>query len=178
MKYQYDIALSFATENQDLVEKVYHYLRAEEITVFFAPSPECQRILSGRSQREVFYEIFALKAKYVALFVSEFYLGREVPMEEASIAFAKHGDRGSVIPVYLDGTVLPTYMFNPKNQNYFRSNNVVEIAVHLAEKIKSNKSNNEEGAMRCGKQESNVRIVGNRAQKQVFINELKGHIEL
>lgn len=61
MKYQYDIALSFATENQDLVEKVYHYLRAEAITVFFAPSPECHRILNGRNQREAFYEILIEK---------------------------------------------------------------------------------------------------------------------
>ena len=58
MDYKYDIALSFATEDQKLVEKVYHYLRAENLNVFFAPSQEGQKVLSGKNQREVFYSIF------------------------------------------------------------------------------------------------------------------------
>lgn len=178
MKYQYDIALSFATENQALVEKVYYYLKAEELKVFFAPSKECQNILSGRNQREIFYEIFGLKAQHVALFVSEFYVKREVPMEEADIAFAKHGDRGGVIPVYLDGTVLPASMFDPKKQNYFRSDNAAEIAAHLAEKVKSYKLNNEDVSKKIEKGKGGMKISGNKAKKQLFINELKGNIEL
>lgn len=178
MKYSYDIALSFATENQVLVEKVYHYLKAEELKVFFAPSSECQKILSGRNQREVFYEIFGRKARYVALFVSEFYIRREVPMEEASVAFAKHAEGGSVIPVYLDGATLPTALFNPKSQNYFKSNNAAEIAVHLAEKVKLNKIENEKNPGKFVEQKGSMTISGNKAKKQVFINELRGTIEL
>ena len=34
MGYKYDIALSFATEEQQLVDKVYHYLKREGMTVF------------------------------------------------------------------------------------------------------------------------------------------------
>ena len=70
MNYQYEIALSFATEEQDLVEKVYRYLKAENVHVFFAPSSEGQIALSGKNQREAFYSIFGLNAQYVALFVS------------------------------------------------------------------------------------------------------------
>lgn len=88
MQQKFDIALSFATEEQNLVEKVYHYLRAEGLSVFFAPTPESQEILSGKDQKEVFYEIFALRAKYVVLFVSTNYIVKAVPMEEAEISFA------------------------------------------------------------------------------------------
>lgn len=136
MQYRYDVALSFATENKDIVDKVYHYLKAEGITAFFAPSPEAQVILSGQNGREIFYKIFGLESEYAALFVSKYYVEKEVPMEEATIAFNKHNGDGKVIPVYLDGTPLPKDMLDPKSTNYFVSNNAVEIASHLASRIK------------------------------------------
>lgn len=176
MNYNYKIALSFATEDQNLVEKVYHYLKAENIKVFFAPSPEGQIFLSGKNQREAFYDIFGLKAEFVALFVSQYYVSREVPMEEASIAFAKHANEGSVIPVYLDGTSLPIEMFNPKSMNYFKSDNPAVIAGHLAEKVKSGCNF---GGLNAAENEKNIiNISGNNAEKQVFIQTVNGSIEL
>lgn len=83
MDKKYSIALSFATENQELVEKVYYYLKAEGIPTFFAPARECQMDISGKNQSEIFYEIFGLRAEYVALFVSNSYVNKRVPMEEA-----------------------------------------------------------------------------------------------
>lgn len=71
MEKQFEIALSYATEDQNLVEKVYHYLKAEQVNVFFAPSKEGQVFLSGKNQREAFYSIFGKNARYVALFVSK-----------------------------------------------------------------------------------------------------------
>lgn len=136
MKYRYDVALSYATENKDIVDKVYHYLRAEKITAFFAPSPEAQVVLSGQNGREIFYRIFGMESEYVVLFVSKYYVAKEVPIEEATIAFNKHNGDGKVIPIYLDGTPLPKDMFDPKSTNYFVSINAVEIASHLANRIK------------------------------------------
>lgn len=136
MEYRYDIALSFAMENEAIVSKVYHYMRAENIKVFFAPSPEAQTVLCGKNQREVFYRIFGVEAEYAALFVSKEYVAKEVPMEEANIAFSKHKGDGKVIPVYLDGTPLPKEMFDPKKWNYFSSSNPAQIAAHLADRIK------------------------------------------
>ena len=174
MNNQYQIALSFATEDQKLVDAVYHYLRVEGINVFFAPSREAQVILGGRNQREVFYDIFGLNAEYVALFVSKNYIAREVPMEEARIAFAKHGDDGSVIPIYIDGTPLPESMLDPKNTNYFRSDNPAEIATHLAARVrmsyKANKRAVNPPDLEREKQKTNEFIAeGNTAQCQVFI---------
>lgn len=168
---KFDIALSFATEDQNLVEKVYHYLRAEGLSVFYAPSPEAQEILSGRNQREVFYEVFALRAKYVALFVSQNYIVKAVPMEEAEISFAKHGDNGTVIPIYLDEAVLPESLFDAKKTNYLRSNKPAVITAHLAAKIKSSEITSEKRPARSQSGGNTMNINGNTAGIQTFIQQ-------
>lgn len=178
---RYQVALSFATEEQALVEKVYHYLKAEGISVFFAPASECQVILSGRNQREVFYEIFGMKSEYVALFVSINYINKDVPMEEANIAFSKHGDNGSVIPIYLDGTELPKDMLNPKETNYFKSKDPVKIALHLATKIKTEKvsyKKNHEDAFNIEPPDSIMMVSGINGRNVFNINKLEGDINL
>lgn len=177
MKYEFKIALSFATEEQNLVEKVYYYLKAEGISTFFAPSPEGQTFLSGKNQREIFYDIFGLKSEYVALFISKNYITREVPMEEASIAFSKHSSDGKVIPIYLDGTALPLDMLDPRKINYFKSNNPVTIANHLAAKIKSVDSSYKKNSAPI-EPRGVMNIKNNTAEKQIFIQQLDGSINL
>lgn len=78
MNYKYKIALSFAMPEQEIVETVYHYLKSKGITVFFAPTAEAQVELSGRNQREVFFDVFSNQSEYVALFVSQNYIKRKV----------------------------------------------------------------------------------------------------
>lgn len=129
---QFNIALSFATENQPLVETVYNYLKGQDFRVFFAPSQEGQAFISGKNQRQVFYRIFGLEAEYAALFVSKEYVRKKVPMEEARIALINRVGKGTVIPIYLDGTPLPDDLFDPRQTNYFRSKDPVAIAAHLA----------------------------------------------
>lgn len=177
MSHTYKIALSFAMEDENLVEKVYHYLKAEGIHVFFAPSSEGQIYLSGKNQREAFYNIFGLETEYVALFVSKYYVIREVPMEEAAIAFAKHGDKGNVIPIYLDGTALPMEMFHPKNTNYFKSNSPAVIANHLALKVRDSGSRQGE-AFLPEKERDIMNIRDNTAEKQVFIQSVRGDLTI
>lgn len=175
MNYQYKIALSFAMEDKNLVEKVYHYLKVKEINVFFAPSSEGQVFLSGKNQREAFYDIFGNQAEYVALFVSKYYVAKDVPMEEASIAFAEHADNGSVIPIYLDGTPLPSNLFDPKNTNYFKSNNPAQIAKHLSEKIKLS-NNFRQKKDNYGRTVNIMNVENNKAYNQTFISEVNGNI--
>lgn len=177
MEYSYKIALSFAMEDKEIVEKVYHYLKAEGLSVFYAPASECQMVLSGKNQREIFYEIFGLKAEYVALFVSQSYIVRKVPMEEASIAIAKHSENASVIPIYLDGTALPENLFNPQDTNYFRSDNPAEIANHLAAKIKAKNDVNPK-PLKQSHTNGIMNIKGNKAENQIFIQTINGSIEL
>lgn len=180
MKFKYDIALSFATENQEFVNKVYHYLRQEGMNVFFAPAPECQIILSGQNQREIFFNIFGNQSRYVALFVSKDYVIKDVPMEEAGIAFAKHSLNGTVVPIYLDGTKLPESLLDPKQINYFVSNSAPTIAVHLAEKIKVAKESDQGEKLnkrKVDRRGGNVfNVIGNVGKNQIFIQEMKGNI--
>lgn len=178
MNHHIKIALSFATEQQDLVEKVYHYLKAEGINTFFAPSTEGQILLSGENQREIFYNIFGLNSEYVALFVSRNYVVREVPMEEARIAFAKHGANASVIPVYVDGTSLPAELFDPKETNYFRSDNPAEIAAHLASKIRTGKCNVQQNMVAVEGRGGMMNIHGNQAEKIVNIQNFHGELSI
>lgn len=177
MNPKFKIALSFATEEQKLVEKVYHYLKAENISVFFAPSSECQALLSGENQREVFYSIFGMKSEYVALFVSKNYIVKDVPMEEANIAFSKHSSDGKVIPIYLDGTPLPPDMFDPRSTNYFKSDNPAAIASHLSAKIKYTDFIYKETDSSITS-ENTMNVSGNTAKKQIFIQQLNGNIDL
>lgn len=176
MSFTYDIALSYAKENENLVDKVYHYLLAEDIQVFFAPSPEGQIYLSGKNQREVFYNIFGLDAEYVALFISKEYVDKEVPMEEAAIAFAKHGCNGTVIPVYLDKTILPVSMFDPKSTNYFKSSSPAAIANHLATKIRQESSFQKEKT-EIEKTSNKMIIKDNIANQQIFIQSFQSEKE-
>lgn len=176
MKSEFDIALSFATENQPLVENVYHYLRAKGFRVFFAPSPEGQTFISGKNQREVFYQIFGWEAAYVALFVTKDYVRKQVPMEEACIALTERKGTGTTIPVYLDGTPLPDELFDPKQENYFASDNPVVIASHLAARCRQSVSS--PPAQSNTQELGGMHISGNVAEKQVFIQKLIGNLNL
>ena len=60
----FDVAISFAMENEELADTIYHYLKAEGLSVFYAPAPECQSILSGENQREIFYRILEYKTSF------------------------------------------------------------------------------------------------------------------
>lgn len=168
----FDVAISFAMENQELADTVYHYLKAEGLSVFYAPAPDCQSILSGENQREIFYRIFGLESKYVILLVSKYYVEKQVPMEEARIAFSKHGGDASVIPIYLDKTELPEELLDAKKQNYFSSDNAAEIASHVASKVnKLKKQEEEKDVFGSGSIMKNER---NRAETQIFIQNYNG----
>ncbi len=168
---QYDVALSYAKSEQSLVSDVFHYLKAEGLNIFFAP--ECQSDLSGENQREVFYKIFGIASHIVVLFVSENYIVRDVPMEEARIAISKHSKNGRVIPVYLDSAILPKEIFDPKSYNYFQSNSAAVIANHISERYKliTNKAQNNEKPEHMVS--STMNNSNNQAQNQIFINNFK-----
>ncbi len=165
----YDIALSFSMNEVNLVKDVFFYLKAEGYNVFFAP--ECQEVLSGKNQREVFYNIFGLSSDYVILFVSESYLTKKVTMEEAQIALSKLGKTGRVIPIYTDHSELPVELLNPSEFNYFKENRAAFIAAHISEKINSqkqikSKQNHEHN-------NGSMNNINNKATNQVFINKIQ-----
>lgn len=94
-------------------------------------------------------------------------------MEEAKIAFSKIGGAGRVIPVYLDKTPLPEEMLNPQEFNYFPSNDAVEIAAHVADKI-----NKASSVFKENKGSSDIvnkmNNRNNKAETQIFIQNYNG----
>lgn len=176
MNYKYKIALSFAMPEQVIVETVYHYLKSKGITVFFAPTAEAQVELSGRNQREVFFDVFSNQSEYVALFVSQNYIERKVTIEEAKIAIATHNWDGKVIPIYLDKTPLPESLFDPNKVNYFSSNDPAEIAIHLARKIEAGEEVPERKEVVSDKPAEGFQINNNQVGNQIFINKNEGGI--
>ena len=97
-------------------------------------------------------------------------------MEEACIALTERKGTDTVIPIYLDGTPLPVELFDPKQENYFASNNPVAIASHLAARcrlpVPSPSAQTEPQAS------GGMHISGNIAEKQVFIQKLVGNLDL
>jgi len=126
----YDIALSYASDDKEIVDSVYHYLRGSGLTVFYAP--ECQNVLVGEHQEEIFYRIFASEARHAVLFVSRHYISKPVPMKEARICIANR-QGAQLIPVYLDGT--PLVELDP-SINYYRSQNAENIAAMIISRVK------------------------------------------
>ena len=133
-KYKYDIAFSYAGEDSEIAETVFHYLCANGLKVFFAPF--CQPELVGYNGDEIFYRVFAQNARFVALFVSKDYVGKRVPMQEASICLANHKS-SEVLPIYLDGTALPIIS---KKVNYLVSHDAALIAKFICNRLASSAS--------------------------------------
>ncbi len=93
-------------------------------------------------------------------------------MEEAEISFAKHGQDGTVIPIYLDGTPLPKEMLDPEIISYFKSDNAAEIANHLVAKVKGSEMKTSQAEM-PSPSGSSMNIIGNQGVHQFFVQNLK-----
>lgn len=97
--YQYDVAISYASEQEQYVSRVYKILKMERISVFFAPNREEEFL--GRDMITEFYEIYRYKSRYVACFISEEYLKKDITMHEAKtdLLRQKEEKRNCLIPV-------------------------------------------------------------------------------
>lgn len=68
--YEYDVALSYAGENERFVRQVYRHLAAADLKVFFAPRRAAH--LWGKDERE-FEDIYGPGSRFVVPFISEHY---------------------------------------------------------------------------------------------------------
>lgn len=137
-EYLYDVALSFASEDKDIVELVYKYLCSEGLNVFYSPHNQAQ--LAGKN-RSVFYEVFRYQAHFVVAFVSKDYVCKDVPMQEASAAIIRNLEERTscLIPIYLDGTTLPRL---PSDVNYIKETNPVFITSLIKQIVSGPKNAN------------------------------------
>ena len=103
----YDIALSYASEQERTVSRVAAILETEGLKVFFAPDRQGQFAADNMIAR--FYRIFRYQSRYAAAFVTEDYLRKDYTLYEAEAAQLPdgHGRKNRLIPIYFGGAALP-----------------------------------------------------------------------
>lgn len=105
-EYEYDIAISYASEQETYVRRVAKILEMEKLRIFYAPNREEEFL--GRDMITEFYEIYRYQSMFVCCFVSEDYLKKDITVHEAKTALlrTKEEKRNCLIPVYFNGARL------------------------------------------------------------------------
>ena len=102
--YEYDIAFSYASEQEKYVLRVAKLLDEMGIKVFVKPFQE-QQFLAKDLHRET-YKMYGQNCQFVACFISKEYWAKEIPRHELSVAVnrMKKEKRICIIPVMMDET--------------------------------------------------------------------------
>lgn len=105
-QFDYDVAVSYASEDEAYVLRVVKILRAEGLRVFFAL--DCEEEYVAQNMISSFYEMYRYRSMFVVAFVSKFYIEKDITMHEAATAMLRARDEGRncLIPVYMDDSVL------------------------------------------------------------------------
>jgi hypothetical protein len=106
---EYDVALSYASEERDYVEKVSAALQRSGIRVFYDKDPKEDPRIFGKDLLQYLSEIYGKRARYTVMFISESYARKRWTVEESrraqALAFVENRD--SILPVKFDETEIP-----------------------------------------------------------------------
>lgn len=105
--FEYDVAISYAGEDREVVQPYAAELVKRKVRVFFADFEQVD--LWGRDLYETFDAIYRLKARYCVLFLSSHYATKVWTNHErrAAQARAVEENREYMLPVRLDATEIP-----------------------------------------------------------------------
>ena len=130
----YQVALSFAGEQRGYVEEVARHLAARSIDVFYDGFEQVW--LWGRDGVEIFHEVFAERANYVVMFISDEYVKKPWTRVERRAALSRmvREEAEYVLPVRFDDTAVPGL---PDTVQYLRANTYspAELAALIAERL-------------------------------------------
>lgn len=100
----FDVAFSFATEDEDYVTKVAEELKKTDLRIFFSPDNSVE--LWGKDQYSYFDDIFRKKARYAVLFLSGHYASKFWTNHERKSAQARAivENREYILPARFDDT--------------------------------------------------------------------------
>ena len=106
-KYQYDVVLSFAGEDRNIVEKIAECLKNSQIKVFYDKYEEVD--LWGKDLYTHLDDIYQNKAKYCIIFISKWYANKNWTNHERMSAQARAFTESEeyVLPIRLDNTQIP-----------------------------------------------------------------------
>lgn len=135
--YLYDIALSYASEQERYVSRVYEFLKLHGLSVYFAPGN--QEDITAENLVQVFYPIFHDQSMMIAAFVSKEYLKKDWTRQEVSIALTRSREekRNCLIPICFGAARVPG--MDPDIHYLNAEKSEAEIAYFLAEKVKRRK---------------------------------------
>ena len=104
--YEFDIALSFAGEDREFVEKVAAALKAQDIRVFYDSDYSTE--MWGEDLVEYLDSIYRLKARYAVIFISQSYAAKMWTSHERRSVLARALEDSDIymLPVRLDDTKL------------------------------------------------------------------------
>ncbi|MBP6397830.1 MAG: TIR domain-containing protein [Saprospiraceae bacterium] len=104
---KFDIGLSFAGEDRQLVFKVKQHLESLGVSVFYDEDQEVD--LWGTDLAQNLSETYYAKCKYCMIFISEHYAEKHYPKYEFRSALAKSIERNTayILPVRIDDSNLP-----------------------------------------------------------------------
>ena len=104
--YEFDVAVSFAGEDRELVEEIVSRLKDAGISVFY--DTDYQAASWGEDLVEYLDQVYRVKARYAIMFISRFYAEKMWTRHERRSALARALEQRSayVLPVRLDSTAL------------------------------------------------------------------------
>ncbi len=131
---QYQVALSFAGEQRDYVDRVARNLRARGIDLFYDGFEAVS--LWGRNGTETFQEVFEKRSAYVVMFISKEYVEKSWPRHERRSALSRMSreHREFILPVRFDDTPvcgLPGDLLYVKSHEHTPE----QLAAMIAEKL-------------------------------------------
>jgi len=106
-KYDFDVAVSFASEQRGYVEQVVIFLESQGIDVFY--DKFLQASLWGKDLKKHLTNIFYSKAKYCIMFISNEYMEKIFPTieRESALARALEENKEYILPVIFDDIDVP-----------------------------------------------------------------------
>lgn len=134
--YEYDVALSFAGENRDYVEKVANYLKSNGISVFYDMYEQSN--LWGKDLYTHLDKIYREKALFCVAFISEHYKNKLWTKHELHSAFARAfaSNTEYILPAKFDDTEIPGIQLTTGYID-LRYLEPIEFAKLISEKINS-----------------------------------------
>ncbi len=104
--FRFDIAISYAGEEEGIAEDLFKLLQDKKVNVFFAKDE--QSYLLGKPQKQEYKFIFATDTKFVVPIISKNYVHKDWPKYEFKIAKEEDHKRyvDFILPIRIDDNIL------------------------------------------------------------------------
>ena len=106
---QFDVALSYAGEQRNYVEKVANILERKGLSIFY--DKFFQSHLWGKNLSIYLHDVFSKKSSFCIMFISKDYVEKAWPTHERKAALEKQVavEKEYILPVRFDDTIVPGF---------------------------------------------------------------------